>query len=98
MPVHYKFRIPEYLVQFVRGLHPQIKRKLRVSLKAIASDPYSGKPLKDELDGLRSFRVSKFRIIYAIASKKEIQIIAVGPRKHIYEETYRIIRKETQGG
>jgi mRNA interferase RelE/StbE len=58
-------------------------------------DPYSGKPLKDELEGLRSFRVSRFRIIYRIKAK-EIQIVAIGPRSSIYEETYRLIKKETR--
>ena len=38
----------------------------------------------------------RFKIIYRISSKQIIDIIAVGPRKTIYEETYRIIKKETE--
>jgi len=34
-----------------------------------------------------------FRIIYRIAGPHEIQIVAMGPRASIYQETYRLIRK-----
>jgi mRNA interferase RelE/StbE len=92
----YKLRVPDYLTEFIRGLHPEIKRKIKVSLKNIATEPNSGKPLKDELEGLRSFRVSRFRIIYRVAAPREIQVIAIGPRERIYEKTYRLIRKESK--
>jgi len=96
MPI-YKLRVPDHLVEFIRDLHPEIKRKIKGSLKNIATEPNSGKPLKEELEGLRSFRVRRFRIVYRIAEPKEIQIIAIGPRERIYEETYRLIRKESKG-
>ena len=93
----YKLRVPDHLAEFIRGLHPELKRKIKGSLKNIATEPNSGKPLKEELQGLRSFRVSRFRIVYRIAGPREIQIIAIGPRKRIYEATYRLIRKESKG-
>lgn len=37
--------------------------------------------------------VSRFRIIYRLNAKKEIQIVAIGPMATIYEETYRLITK-----
>jgi mRNA-degrading endonuclease RelE of RelBE toxin-antitoxin system len=63
-------------------------------LQHIITEPESGKSLKDELEGPKSYRISGFRIISRISSKQAIDIVAVGPRKTIYEETYRIIRKE----
>ncbi|MBC8459379.1 MAG: type II toxin-antitoxin system RelE/ParE family toxin [Deltaproteobacteria bacterium] len=96
MPM-YKLRVPDHLAEFIRGLHPEIKRKIKGSFNNIATEPNSGKPLKEELEGLRSFRVSRFRIVYRIAEPREIQIIAIGPRERIYEETYRLIRKESKG-
>ena len=90
----YKLRIPDYLVKFIRTLHPDIKRKIKGAIKNITAEPYSGKLLKDELEGLRSMRVSRFRIIYRLIASKEIQIVAIGPRATIYEETYRLIKKE----
>ncbi len=44
--------------------------------------------------GLRSYRVSRFRIIYRLVQEKRIEIIAVGPRERIYEETYRLVTKK----
>ena len=86
-----KLRIPDDIAGLIRGMHPHLKRKIKASLQTILNNPNAGKYLKDELEGLWSFRVNKFRIIYRIADKKQIEIIAIGPRKHIYEETYRII-------
>ena len=94
----YKLRIPEYLANDIRSLHPYIKKKIKHALKTLIEEPYSGKALKDELKGLRSFRVKRFRIIYQVMGKKEIQIIALGPRSRIYEETYRLLKKEEKSG
>lgn len=89
----YKLRIPDEIAALIRSLHPLLKRKIRASLQIIVSDPHAGKALKDELIGLSSFRVGRLRIIYRISDKKEIEIIAVGPRDRIYEETLRIMKR-----
>jgi mRNA interferase RelE/StbE len=91
--IGYKLRVPDDLAAFIRALHPDLKKKIKASLRMILSAPHSGKSLKDELCGLKSFRVSRFRIIYRIASGKHIEIVAVGPRERIYEATYRLLRK-----
>ena len=90
----YRLRVPESVADLVRGLHPKLKAGIRAALKMTIDDPYCGKPLKDELDGLRSMRVKRFRIVYRLAViEKEIEIVAIGPRKSIYEEAYRIMSK-----
>lgn len=89
----YKLRIADHAASVFRTLHPEIKRKLKTAFHQIASDPYAGKALNDELDGLRSYRVSRFRIIYCLKLEKQIEIITVGPRERIYEETYRLVSK-----
>jgi len=92
-PSHNKLLVPHDIAELIRTLHPHIKKKVKASLKIILSDPLSGKALKDELAGLRSFRVSKFRIIYRMSTKKKIEIVAIGPRERIYEETFRLLNK-----
>lgn len=88
-------RLPESVVTLVRGLHPDLKAQVRAGLKILIDNPYCGKPLKDELEGLRSLRVKRFRIIYQLDSKnKAIVIVVIGPRKIIYEETYRLISRD----
>ena len=89
-----KLRVPDEIVALIRGCHPQLKRKIRAGLRQIVIEPEAGRSLKDELEGLRSYRISRFRIIYRISSKQIIDVVTIGPRKTIYEETYRIIKKE----
>jgi mRNA-degrading endonuclease RelE of RelBE toxin-antitoxin system len=96
MQSKYKHRVSDDLADFVRGAHPDLKRKIKSALKRILSNPYSGKSLREELKGLSSYRVGRFRIIYRVASNHIIAIVATGPRKIIYEITYRIVKKGGQ--
>lgn len=90
----YQLRVPDETASLVRNLHPHIKSQIQVALQAIIDDPYCGKALKDEVHVLRSYRVKKYRVIYRIVSgKKFLEIIAIGPRRNIYEETFKIIGK-----
>jgi len=60
---------------------------------------FLGRPFRqDELRGLNSFKVGRFRIIYKVAPKRIIEIVAIGPRRTIYEETYRLLKKTPTPG
>ncbi len=89
--------VPRGIQKLIRTLHPSLKKKVKSSFKIILSDPHSGKALLEELSGLRSFRVSRFRIIYKIKDSGQIEVVAIGPRERIYEETFRMIQKEGKG-
>jgi mRNA interferase RelE/StbE len=91
---HHKLMVPDSVLELIRGMHPHLKKKVKESLKQILVNPLAGKALKDELTGLMSFRVSRFRVIYRVSQKKHIEIIAIGPRDRIYEDTFRLIKKE----
>jgi len=90
----YKFRIPDSVTELVRSMHPRLKKEVREGLERISSEPYCGKELKDDLSGLRSLRIRRFRIIYRISETNEIEIVAIGPRDRIYEETSELIYKK----
>ena len=91
----YKLRVPDDIALLFQKLHPDLKKHIRYALELIINDPYCGKALKDDLEGIRSLRIKRYRIIYRFVNKsKQIEIIAVGPRKNIYEETFRIISRE----
>ena len=90
----YKLVVSKDLQELIGTMHPSLKKKVKASLKMILSEPYSGHGLRDELSGLRSFRISSFRIIYRIKEPRQIELVAVGPRERIYEETFRHIQKE----
>jgi mRNA interferase RelE/StbE len=88
-----RLRLSPEVVSLLRGLHPDLKRRLRAALDRIVSDPSAGKALRAELAGLRSLRVGRVRIVYR-ESRDAIEIVAVGPRERIYEETLRLVRRE----
>jgi len=90
----YKLVVPKDVQELIRAMHPSLKKKVKASLKIILSEPYSGKALMEELSGLKSFRVSSFRIIYRIKEPEQIELVAIGPRERIYQETFRIIQKK----
>ena len=90
---HYRLRVPGPIAELVRGLHPELKGKVSAGLDVIRTDPSVGKELRDELAGLRSFRVGRFRIIYRVAPRRLIDLVAIGPRRTIYQETLRLLRR-----
>jgi mRNA interferase RelE/StbE len=87
--------IPPHVAEVIRSLHPDLKRSIKAAVRGIATDLECGEPLLRELDGLRKYRVRRFRIVYAIDRKKRvIWLMAVGHRRHVYEElTVRLTRK-----
>ena len=89
-----RFRVPAAVAKLVRGLHPDIKRKARAALDWLALDAESGKALQGDLKGLRSLRVARFRVIYRAPERRVIEIVAIGARDRIYEETWRLISAE----
>lgn len=91
----YILRVPDEIVSLLHKLHPEIKKHIRHALGMIVDDPYCGKALKDDLEGIRSLRIKRYRIIYRVVPElMQIEIITAGPRKNIYEETFRIISRE----
>jgi mRNA interferase RelE/StbE len=93
MASQYKLKMTDETRELIRHLHPAIKQKVRVALAEILGDLSRSKALRGELQGLRSFRVSKFRIIYR-AVARVIEVVALGPRRSIYEETLRLLQAE----
>ena len=88
--------IPPHVAEVIRSLHPDLKRSIKAAILAIASDPECGEPLRRKLDGLLKFRVRRFRIVYAIDRKtRTIRLMAVGHRRHIYEEVAAQVQKKS---
>ena len=47
--------------EIVRHLHPDVKRSVREALDYLSKNPFAGKPLKRELEGLWSLPVAHYR-------------------------------------
>ena len=88
-----RLRVPGELATLIRGLHPELKRKVRAGLDAIRADLQTGKKLQEDLAGFRSLRIGRFRIIHGITPRNLIELVAIGPRRSIYEETLRRLRQ-----
>jgi mRNA-degrading endonuclease RelE of RelBE toxin-antitoxin system len=76
--------------QLLRHLHPDLKRSLRKALDNLASNPFAGKPLQDELAGLWSLPVARYRIIYQV-DDVGIVVVFFGPRRTVYERLREIL-------
>lgn len=86
-----RFRIeysPESL-EDILSLPKQIQSLVRKAItERLEKDPLSyGKPLKYSLKGLRSLRVSKYRILYEVIEfEQTVWIVKVAIRKDVYED------------
>lgn len=90
--------IPPHIAAVIRTLHPDLKQSIKSAIRAIAANPECGEPLQRELDGLRKYRVRRFRIVYAIEQKRRvIRLMAVGHRRTVYEELTDRIRRAARG-
>lgn len=89
--------IPPHVADVIRSLHPDLKQLIKSAIRAIAVNPDYGEPLQRELDGLRKYRVRRFRIVYAVHQKtRVIRLMAVGHRRFVYEELTEQIRRKSK--
>lgn len=66
-------------------LQPNIKERIGNALLLLAEDPFIGKALKADLEGLYSYRVGDYRIIYDIVRRSLIvQVLKVMHRREVY--------------
>ncbi|MEK7351482.1 MAG: type II toxin-antitoxin system RelE/ParE family toxin [Nitrospirota bacterium] len=92
----FRLDIPPHVAGVIRSLHPDLKRSIKAAVRAIANNPECGEPLQRELDGLRKYRVRRFRIVYAInRESRVIRLMAVGHRQDVYEELTARLRRKT---
>lgn len=94
MKAPYRYRVPEQAARLLGSLHPLLKQKVRAGLEALAREPHGGKALRGELEGLHSLRVGRFRIVYRVGARRVVEVVTLGPRKAVYDETLRLLRKE----
>lgn len=86
-----RLRLSPALATLVAQL-PALRRKIRGALHALLADASIGKRLQDPLAGLWSLPVGRWRIIYR-PGRDLLEIVAIGPRKTIYQEAERLGRR-----
>ena len=89
--------IPPHVADVIRSLHPDLKPLIKSAVRSIVANPECGEPLKRELDGLRKYRVRRFRIVYIVdQNRRIIRLMAVGHRRSVYEELTERLRRKTK--
>jgi mRNA-degrading endonuclease RelE of RelBE toxin-antitoxin system len=81
----------------IAALHPEIKRKPRAAVDDVLQGRERGKPLRENLSGLFSVRLGKFRLILRPHPGGDLEIVAFGPRASVYEEVARLMRSRRRG-
>ena len=72
--------------RLISKLPPEIKRLVRSTIDTLLVKPEMGTELTGELDGYRSYRVRRYRIIYRINEEDScIEVYHVGHRRDVYE-------------
>ena len=79
-----KLKVTDTENKLIRHLPPRLKNKIRKALDEILEDPNAGKYLVEDLEGMRSYKIGRFRIVYRV-EEASIIVISIGPRKSIYE-------------
>ena len=91
----FQLDIPPHVAEVFRHLHPDIKRPIKAALRALIHDPAIGAPLERELVGLLTYRVSRFRVVYAVdRTHRTIHVMAVGHRRRVYDDLTEMIRRK----
>jgi len=83
----------EWKIQFKKKAEKDLNKlpqdyqnKVLAVLAIISKDPFAGKKLDGQLDGLYSYRIGPYRIVYKIYKKYLlIIIIRIGHRQGVYK-------------
>jgi mRNA interferase RelE/StbE len=78
---------PIYSTQFHKQfncLDKPVKVRVLRELKILENTPLAGKALTGDLQGLRSFRVGNYRVIYQLLDYN-ITVITIKHRKKVYD-------------
>lgn len=72
--------------RLIATLPPEIKKLVRSSIDTLLGKPHIGSELTGELEGYRSLRAKRYRIIYRLNdSETSVEIYLVGHRRDVYD-------------
>jgi len=80
-----KVELSEQVVDFVRRLPPDPRRRLRRALRDLAHERGDLKPLEGPLEDYCRLRVGAYRVVVSYAKRRTIQCIFAERRSIVYE-------------
>jgi|MudIll2142460700_1097286.scaffolds.fasta_scaffold45805_2 mRNA-degrading endonuclease RelE of RelBE toxin-antitoxin system len=57
--------------------------RLKASVRELVDNPLLGKKLKGDFEGLRSYRLGTYRIVYRF-TRESVEIVSIDHRKDVY--------------
>ncbi|HVW21451.1 MAG TPA: hypothetical protein VHC86_09560 [Opitutaceae bacterium] len=80
-------RLADQIGDFVRRLHPDQRRLIKLSLQAMEGGrKLDVRPLNDDLDGFYRLRIGKFRVVFEYLPSGEISCLFIGVRATVYDD------------
>ena len=67
----------------LEAIEARYKDHLKEAVHDLSENPLLGKKLKGELEGLRSYRVGRFRIVYRF-TRDQLEVVFIDDRKDVY--------------
>jgi mRNA-degrading endonuclease RelE of RelBE toxin-antitoxin system len=89
-----KVELAAQVVEFVRRLPPEPKRRLRRALRNLARGRGDIRALEAPLDGYCRLRVGGHRVVFAYGARGTIQCIFAEQRSIVYELLQERLREE----
>ena len=72
--------------RLIATLPPEIKKLVRSSIDTLLEKTHTGSELTGELEGYRSLKAKRYRIIYRLNdSETSVEIYLVGHRRDVYD-------------
>jgi mRNA-degrading endonuclease RelE of RelBE toxin-antitoxin system len=84
--MRFRVRYTPEAAAIIRNLAPEVKTAIRRGIDELIEDPLIGKELQEELEGFRSHRVRRYRIIYQVNETGPwLDVFYIGPRRDVYQ-------------
>ena len=83
----FRIRFTPEASRLASQLPPETKKLIKDALKMLQKNPFLGDDLHQELEGFKSFKPKRYRILYALDEEKAtIDIYYIGHRRDVYEQ------------
>ncbi|HEX9901147.1 MAG TPA: type II toxin-antitoxin system RelE/ParE family toxin [Candidatus Methylomirabilis sp.] len=83
MPRPRDARLSRRAEKTLQALDERYRDHLKEAIRELAANPLLGKKLKGEFEGLRSYRLGSFRIVYRFR-KELLDVVHIDHRKDVY--------------
>ena len=94
--MRYRVKLAPAAAETFSNLHPDKKKQIKAVMLELDEQPYTGKPLQNELIGLRSLKMKRYMIVYRVDDKNRAAIVyAIGHRRDIYESITTLVNRRS---